>query len=239
MANIQQVRYPGPEQPSPWVSGLQSISGLAGGFVQGKVGAQQQEQQNLMKLLPVLAQMKMLTPGGKSGQPGVLSIPGGPSFTVGSPSTDYGQLENKAQAEKIAYENANREQIGRQKAAEKAFQAIVSADPKNLKDAWAAYKSVIEGGLSADKAPSASKWQPSNWEEAGGLSKFLGRATWGPTPTEKLLGPIKWGDKQGSKKITDVFKPKSEKRIRVKLKGTSQYGTILADEWDPKIYERE
>lgn len=93
MANIQQVRYPVPQQ-APWAQALQGAVGGAMSGMSGYYGRRQQEQKNLMSLLPVLAQMKMLTPGGSD-----IKVPGtGLSFGVGSPATDYGELENKMQA---------------------------------------------------------------------------------------------------------------------------------------------
>lgn len=81
-ANIQQVRYAQPSnRTSPWEAGIQGgLSGMSGYY-----GRQQQKQDNLMKLLPVFAQMKMLKQGGKAGAPGVINVPGAGPFTVSAP----------------------------------------------------------------------------------------------------------------------------------------------------------
>lgn len=227
MANIQQVRYPVPQQ-APWAQALQGAVGGAMSGMSGYYGRRQQEQKNLMSLLPVLAQMKMLTPGGSD-----IKVPGtGLSFGVGSPATDYGELENKAQYDKIKYENENRDLLAKRNAAEKAFQAIVSADPSALPQAWKAYDSIMQGGPGITENEKVEKWTPSDWEEAGGLSRFIGAATPWHTETEKKLGTMRWGATPTKKqKIILPSEIKTTSQAIKYLKDTHKMTDNQAKEW--------
>lgn len=76
MAKIQQVRYDLPQTPA-WRQALGAgLQGAIGG-ASGYFNRQQQQQENIMKMLPVFAQMGMLQPGGND-----VNVPGLPSMGI-------------------------------------------------------------------------------------------------------------------------------------------------------------
>jgi len=86
MANVTKVRYQQPEIPA-WKqalgAGVQGATGAVGGYYDRQAA----QQANLVKILPTLAQMKMIKPGGKQGNPNVISV-GGNNFTVTNTGED-------------------------------------------------------------------------------------------------------------------------------------------------------
>jgi len=116
---IQQVRYTQPSnRPSILEAGLQ---GMLGG-VSGYYDRQAQQQKNMMNLLPVLAQMKMLTPGGTD-----VKMPGtNVSFGINQPQQDYGTLVDQQRYQQLKYENEHRDEMMKDKEAIAAYTRMMS-----------------------------------------------------------------------------------------------------------------
>jgi len=166
--NIREVRYDVPQIPA-WrqaLSGaLQGGLAVGGGMLNRQREAELQKNKNIMQMLPVMAQMGMLETGGVPGQPGAITAPGLPTFQATDAVPDYGERLNQLKGKDLEYEINNRERIRKQKEAARAFQVVIQADPANLKDAWAAYNSVMAG--KPPPAPKPVKRKP--WWEGGGV----------------------------------------------------------------------
>lgn len=102
-ARVQEVRYDVPQQ-SPWLDALEGAVQVGGGMLLGKYQRERQQQEDMMKLLPVLAQMRMLQQGGTVGQPGVMNVPGLGPMRVTSPAPDQQEMYYKAKTDELMRE---------------------------------------------------------------------------------------------------------------------------------------
>jgi hypothetical protein len=196
-ANIQQVRYPVPDnQPPAWAQGLQ-------GMVQGVSGyydRRAQEQKNMMALLPVLAQMKMLTPGGKD-----IKVPGSNlSFGVNTPTTDYGEQLSKLKGQQLGYElNPSSQPVDYQRKLKEVlvdreliqdftYQRMIkrkeySAAAKYRQDMIDLATGVTPEASTSSSA-SSGKTGPKNWSEVSIPARVWSALTLSMSPSEKALG---------------------------------------------------
>jgi len=98
--SIQQVRY---DVPQAEYGALGAFADLLTGATKGFIDSTLEEKKNLVSLLPVLAQMKMVKPGGKKGDPGTITV-GGQTFSITSPGLDYEDENSKLLAKQRAQE---------------------------------------------------------------------------------------------------------------------------------------
>ena len=212
-AKVTPVRYTQPQIPA-W---RQALGGFAQGAMSGMAGyygRQRQQQENIMKLLPVFAQMKMLKPGGTPGQPGVVGVPGAGNFSIGQPAETTSDELNRARTEWYRSRDPWAENLV------KAYSQAVSISGRpDDSNNYTPDPDVINYIMKNKALPPEEEKEdntvkrklPANWDEAGAVSRFFGRMTPWQTPTESRLGTIKWGGKKT--KDVNALKIKRAKEI--------------------------
>lgn len=135
MSNINPVRYANPSSnPPAWQQVLAGmIQGGAGQMVMNQNQQAKERDDNMkamMSILPALAQQNRLNPA-TAGTPGAMNF-GGQSWSVGAPPIDYGNMKNKAEMEKMQWEQQNPDAAMFRKAATSAL--AEAAGPYNPGD---------------------------------------------------------------------------------------------------------
>lgn len=241
--NVNPVRYANPtNNVPPWQSALAGlIQGGAGQISMNQATAQKEKDDNqraMMAILPALAQQNRLNPA-TAGTPGAMNF-GGQSWNVGPAPVDYSNMKNKAEVEKLQWEQQNPDAAMFRKAATSALSD--AAGPFNTGDqatsvlqALQAYKTMQTGmGPVQDGAPAVP----------GGVFGWGAKSAMPTTRKAIINNKIvtltqqpdgTWADAK-SAPSTNAPTPKGKYKIGDRItRGASTYEVIGGDMNDPDV----